>query len=976
MITLSTSALRPRATGADEWLPWNTLTGMWLRKHGFVFKEVVGQDLSPSAFCIVPNGVGAASHPKAGFFEGPFSRAFLAELGISARMVRAEVASLRIAAGSRESSVLELRYSRDILRAIPRERGIKSDPYIWQPDSPCFGVRQVPMQVFETGDEWRVLAYAILKDGAQAPTVITNGRVTLTGLPVFDLVCRKHWMPPITDGYYMIETEPVSPDADRWLAELIKSAALTAGSSVISVDPWPHQSRAALTVRFDHDRLISGQSLDDLLNVLDVHGHRASWAFLKRLSPPEAISAVRARGHEITLHTEADGPEAFQREVLHFHEAGIELRGVTAHGGIGSAGHLGQTYFDWAREAGTRHAELLSRNTLAPHPVVAVRGNKIVTEDFFVLNAHRSLDSGTAPNAHQLDKLMETIPAQLAAGELVTIMNHPDIHREELKTLLNTFAGSDIWKATHAEVVDWLGATRFGWTLESSGEEASLHFPRLRNSGVGITVVHPGGEELRLNCQVDSSVVRLPSEHDPAPSIAQKEKTIRVGSNLHDHGPKTEKLFRSDTVPVGIFCATRGQADSDLEAAGGLADQVGDKSNHRYLAQMNGGYWFPDGADRVGSAFVPLSAERFSTVFLGRSLRLFHNAWGKAFVAHAVSALKPGGRLVTWYSKAARSQGFWRLQEFIDFFGTEPLATDNGHAVFLLDRVAARPRSVLDWHYEAFSDIILHELQGRVADSWDFAELDRPLYRSMLVNAERREWKPGEFGANADALWQSTKHLLLPQLARRSFAEEVDTIVFDHSYLIGGASYKSALVSEIVRQHGPQRPGLRVCDVGGAHGLLAAELLLAEEAGPVATAINLDLNVTRAILGTRMYGAHVGRFEGCFRFWLGFAQDYSFDEQYDVVSFIGALLYVPKEVRQILLDKVWAALAPGGVLIVHENIKAAAFSRDYAVMFTVDEIDQLLARYGTIHRYLSTAVAPVDRDAAGARTVFRAVVKP
>jgi hypothetical protein len=44
-------------------------------------------------------------------------------------------------------------------------------------------------------------------------------------------------------------------------------------------------------------------------------------------------------------------------------------------------------------------------------------------------------------------------------------------------------------------------------------------------------------------------------------------------------------------------------------------------------------------------------------------------------------------------------------------------------------------------------------------------------------------------------------------------------------------------------------------------------------------------------------------------------------------------------------------------------------------MFTVEELDGLLGGLGEIRRYLSTAVAPIDQQEAGARTVFRVLKK-
>jgi hypothetical protein len=72
-----------------------------------------------------------------------------------------------------------------------------------------------------------------------------------------------------------------------------------------------------------------------------------------------------------------------------------------------------------------------------------------------------------------------------------------------------------------------------------------------------------------------------------------------------------------------------------------------------------------------------------------------------------------------------------------------------------------------------------------------------------------------------------------------------------------------------------------------------------------------------------------------------------------------------------VLDRAWDALAPGGVLIVHENIKNPSYTRDFDKMLTVEEIEALLGNYGSIERYLATAIARVSREAAEARSVFR-----
>ena len=64
-------------------------------------------------------------------------------------------------------------------------------------------------------------------------------------------------------------------------------------------------------------------------------------------------------------------------------------------------------------------------------------------------------------------------------------------------------------------------------------------------------------------------------------------------------------------------------------------------------------------------------------------------------------------------------------------------------------------------------------------------------------------------------------------------------------------------------------------------------------------------------------------------------------------------------------------LRPGGVLVVHENIKSRSYTRDYDLMFTVDELEGLLRPLAPIDYFLPTATVQIDGEAAGTKSVFR-----
>ena len=101
----------------------------------------------------------------------------------------------------------------------------------------------------------------------------------------------------------------------------------------------------------------------------------------------------------------------------------------------------------------------------------------------------------------------------------------------------------------------------------------------------------------------------------------------------------------------------------------------------------------------------------------------------------------------------------------------------------------------------------------------------------------------------------------------------------------------------------------------------------------------------------------------------------NYDDKYDVISFIGSLLYVPRNKTLTTLKKSWDALKLGGILIIHENIKASSYKRDYDVMFTVDELEGLLSSFGLIDYYSSTTNAQISQELVGSKTVFRVIQK-
>lgn len=242
--------------------------------------------------------------------------------------------------------------------------------------------------------------------------------------------------------------------------------------------------------------------------------------------------------------------------------------------------------------------------------------------------------------------------------------------------------------------------------------------------------------------------------------------------------------------------------------------------------------------------------------------------------------------------------------------------------------------SVLDWHYRNFSEIERIYLSSSPNDEDITEPVDPSFHRG-----EQREF-----------------------LAERRP---------EFSYLISGVSYKSALLRYILRNQ-CQRDELRLLDVGGGYGALAAELLL-DPGLNIAQAIVCDADPTQFFV-SKVLNREISKLASRLHFKLAWTEEIKFPKS-DVICFIGSLLYVAAQGRQGVVECAWDSLERGGVLIVHENIKTQSLSNDNDLMFTVDEIDQLLGQFGSVRRYLSTATREVSAEQAGQKTVFRVVQK-
>lgn len=307
-------------------------------------------------------------------------------------------------------------------------------------------------------------------------------------IPVFDWLVALHMHPFYRQAYYRrAPVDSVARMASARLENLlIRLVAELSPPSRTSgtCSPWSDGSLPAFTVRHDYDRSVEAAAVEDLLDFHDTVGVRSTWFFMSRLLPGAQMRLIRSRGHEVALHTEASSFHGFVEELNRFSDAtGHPPAGYSCHGGRSGAGFLGQKQQAWAHANGLLYAEGLGLLSNLPHPCISTLGCIPDAIDLMVTPAHHSLDANVRPDGHRLSDLMRTLPPRLRAQEHVILMNHPDIHRDQLKVLLRGIDLSNAWCCTIEEAMNHFRLEHFAGDRRTgipAGSDRAARMPRAK----------------------------------------------------------------------------------------------------------------------------------------------------------------------------------------------------------------------------------------------------------------------------------------------------------------------------------------------------------------------------------------------------------------------------------------------------------------------------------------------------------------
>jgi hypothetical protein len=254
---------------------------------------------------------------------------------------------------------------------------------------------------------------------------------------------------------------PPGTEAEAEFCDLIVQLGKEQNVTVKRAPLWPQGKRFALTIRHDCDRPVKLRDMLNLLFFYRKHRVRASFGILQNRISYTQLWLIKLFGHEINLHSVAASKADLTEEKHMLSElAGQPIRGFHSHGGAGSEGFLGDRHYEWAQAASFEYVEMLGRSTRQPHAINRIIDGLPKTTNLVAPGVHFSLDAGMGRDEHHYDFIASSAKQAIETGSHIVLMNHPDLHLDELRRLILLLIHENPWNATLAETCRWYHSSR------------------------------------------------------------------------------------------------------------------------------------------------------------------------------------------------------------------------------------------------------------------------------------------------------------------------------------------------------------------------------------------------------------------------------------------------------------------------------------------------------------------------------------
>jgi ubiquinone/menaquinone biosynthesis C-methylase UbiE len=416
-----------------------------------------------------------------------------------------------------------------------------------------------------------------------------------------------------------------------------------------------------------------------------------------------------------------------------------------------------------------------------------------------------------------------------------------------------------------------------------------------------------------------------------------------------------------DTCSVAIV-ANGGEHESAL----GMLQRAGLVPSDAEITHFDVAYTAlpQDGAPQRRHLLWDKAEASFDLVVCSKSIRFFESLWGRAFVTLLMRNCRRGGLIVVPRGRGAQnSPGLYlspvKLESLLGKGDTETVPdfvcfrrpeTIDGDVPSMLLWSASHIGDESIRKYVADKDATDPSLVKHLSETGSPIEIDPDFEADFSRDAE--------FGARSDVFGDATSLLL------RTF-----------TYWIGGLAYKTPAVTDVARLCG-LRSGATLVDYGAGVGQLAVDCVLDPDC-PIDHATAVDLSPGNALIFDRIARDLRPALQDRVRFVAGSFARWLSKEPVDMISCIGALLYLPRADVDATLSRWWRLLKPGGVLLIHENIRQPNTppSRDRDRMFDDHELTAALQRLGQQRFFGTAAMRELSPSAAAGKSAFRFVQK-
>lgn len=433
-------------------------------------------------------------------FEGPLRANVQERLSIDVT----EQTSAKLALGTTQEDLSwTLTPNRARVRCIPQRRGELSDPETFECRDEAWNVSEIEFHSIQPRRGQKPVLFARDDDGQLHIVGVAIADAIVLGIPALDFIVQHYAVPPYHNAYYDMSTEPELLGLERWLLKRACELHLACGGAILRTEMWPVGTSSALTIRHDfdrpiEDRLFKSNNYERLLRRYSDLGVLATWFWRECTLQRNQMRRAVQRGHEIALHTEAKTEKAFEEESRAVaREAGTPVLGYSAHGGLGAAGYLGLHQLEWATNQRMLYGEHLGTRTRWPTASIMIKDGIPSIGRLVMPSLHWSLDGGTKPEAHHLDLLRVKSAAALEQGEHLVIMNHPDIHVDELLTLVDGLDLDSTWCATLQSVAQWTLSTKLSVRAGGDARHPMLEYDNLTPKGMMVTAMSDEGAVTR-----------------------------------------------------------------------------------------------------------------------------------------------------------------------------------------------------------------------------------------------------------------------------------------------------------------------------------------------------------------------------------------------------------------------------------------------------------------------------------------------